>query len=152
MMGVVLFMAARSCAFGMELITPAEARLPWAEIDNVRGPIPGPEIQLIVPESTLVRDRTPERQLMAISLKAPFRFVVRFRAHGGTKIDLETFTAKYIKNPFVDLTARMRPYLTEVGIAIPEAGVPPGNHLIRIQVRDNAGRLGTAFVELQVQP
>jgi len=44
-----------------------------------------------------------------------------------------------VKQPSVDLTARIRPYLSAEGIDVPDAEAPPGDYKIRLIYRDAAG-------------
>jgi len=148
-LGVTLSVSLLHTAHAMELITAAESQLPAAELVSVRGPFPAPEIEVIAPVSNFDRQQVPERYVMIESVKVPLRLVLRFKPHGGAKVDMDSLSVKYIKNPFVDLTERVRPYVTATGVTVPEANMPAGNHLVRIQVRDSAGRLGTTFLELR---
>jgi hypothetical protein len=50
----------------------------------------------------------------------------------------------------VDLTQRVKPFVSPAGIDIPEAQVPVGHHLFRIEVKDTDGRLSSASLSLKV--
>src|ERR1700722_19253926 len=146
---ILIFSCRCNPTLAMDLITPAEASLPAVNLLNVRGPVPGPEIQLISPAPTAEVDGGLPVQAMTDAIKAPFSIVLRFIPHGGAKIDVDTLSLKYIKNPFVDLTQRVRPYTSLTGVNIVDANMPAGEHLIRVQIKDTRGRLGTAFIKLR---
>jgi hypothetical protein len=56
----------------------------------------------------------------------------------------------YLKNPVVDLTERVKPFIGTGGLDVPAAEVPPGNHPIRVEVRDSDGRSGSASFILKI--
>ena len=45
-----------------------------------------------------------------------------------------------MKSPFVNLTPRLREAISDKGIDLSKAEVPPGSHTIRVTVADNEGR------------
>lgn len=124
-------------ARALELITKEEASLPPGLSERMRGPIPGPIIEVLSPPSD-VRQRTP------------FRLLVRFRTYGGSLVDKELVRMIYIKDPLVELTKRVQDFITPRGIEVKDAEVPPGRHMIRIQLNDTAGRTGSTYFTFQV--
>jgi hypothetical protein len=56
-----------------------------------------------------------------------------------------------LTKPEVDLTNRVRPYLSAAGVNFAQAEAPPGQYRLRIELIDDAGHVGTATVDLQVQ-
>jgi hypothetical protein len=68
--------------------------------------------------------------------RAPFHMVIRFQ----DPCNPSSVVMSLVKQPAVDLTARIRPYLTSQGIDVPDAQAPPGNYKIRLIYRDAAGR------------
>jgi hypothetical protein len=122
-------------AIAIELITQAEANYPPA--DEIRGPIPGPIVEVMSPPGDI-----PQR--------SPVRLFLRFTPFGGAKIDPESIRLIYEKRPEVELTPRVRPYATVRGIDVPKARVPPGTHVIRVLVRDTEGRLGSSTFKFVV--
>lgn len=56
----------------------------------------------------------------------------------------------YLRSPSVDLTERVKPGLTEKGIDLKAAEVPPGEHQIRVSVQDSDGRASNAVLKLNV--
>ena len=115
-------------ATALDLITEDEARLPSAARIASRGGITrGPSIKVVSPD--------PNGQI-----KPPFSMNVRFQAHGGSKIDPASVKVTYLKKPVVDLTPRLKPGISEAGIALDAVNVPAGTHDIKIDVTDADGR------------
>jgi len=51
----------------------------------------------------------------------------------------------------VDLTGRLRKYTSSDGIDMPDAEVPPGTHLLRLELKDSLGRTSVSVIKLIVQ-
>jgi hypothetical protein len=51
----------------------------------------------------------------------------------------------------VDLTPRLKPFVTATGINVPAAELPPGEHIVRIDIKDSDGRTGTGNFMLKVE-
>jgi hypothetical protein len=110
------------------LITAKEASLPPAAgALATRGISRGPAIKLVSP--------APDA-----AVKSPFDLKLNFEARGGEKIDPASVKVVYMKSPFVDLTSRLESAITPSGIDFQKAEVPPGEHNIRVTVKDSAGR------------
>jgi hypothetical protein len=123
------------------LITAEEAALPpqkGAVPNSGRGITRGPKIQ--VPDAG------------AGVQTSPMRFQVRFQTFGGSSIDLEALKVTYLKTPVVDLTARIRPFALPTGIDMPDALLPPGDHLLRIDIKDSDGRVSSMSFLLKIAP
>jgi hypothetical protein len=123
------------------LITAEEASLPpqkGAVPNSGRGITRGPKIQV------------PEMEAGAHS--SPVRFLVKFQTFGGSSIDLDALKVTYLKSPVVDLTSRVRPFALPGGIDMPDAQLPPGDHLVRIDVRDSEGRTASTSFFLKIAP
>jgi hypothetical protein len=118
------------------LISTQEAGLPESPF-NERGAFPGPKIVLVAPS----QGTTP--------VKAPMRLQIKFEQRGA-KIDLDSLRITYIKLQPVDLTERVRPFVSQDGVDFKNAEVPPGTHKIRVEVRDVDGVPGGADVILKV--
>ena len=69
-----------------------------------------------------------------------------------TEIDLEGLKVTYLKAPNVDLTSRVRTFAQPGGIDMPDALLPPGEHLMRIDVKDSEGRVSTTSFLLKIAP
>jgi hypothetical protein len=121
------------------LITESEAKLPNDET-LARGAMTGPKVLLVSPP----RD--------AHGVKAPFDLEIRFEGRNGVKVDLNSLVVTYKKTPPVDLTERVKDFLTSEGIAMPKAEVPPGDHKIHVEIRDVDGRIGGAEFSIDAAP
>ena len=123
------------------LITAEEAALPpqkGAVSNSGRGITRGPKIQVPDAEAGLQT--------------SPMRFQVRFQTFGGSSIDLDALKVTYLKSPVVDLTSRVRPFALPGGIDMPDAQLPPGDHLVRIDVKDSEGRTASTSFFLRIAP
>ncbi len=110
------------------LITPKEAKLPDAAGGlNTRGISRGPGIKVISPES-------------GAQTKGLFEFKVDFEPRGGATIDKSSVKVTYMKSPVVDLTPRIKSSVTDTGIDMKNAEIPPGEHQVKISVKDSDGR------------
>jgi hypothetical protein len=126
-------------AHATALITPEEAALPLmkgAVANSNRGITRGPKIT-VTEES---------------AAKSPIRFQVKFQPLGGSTIDPESVKVIYLKQPNVDLTPRVKPFTQPTGIDMPDAQLPPGDHLMRIDVKDSEGRVSTTSFLLKIVP
>ena len=84
------------------------------------------------------------------AVKSPMHLLIKFESRGGAKIDTSGVKVTYMKNPAIDITDRVKPYLQDGGIDISAAELPPGNHLIRVDVKDSEGRVTTSLLNLTV--
>jgi hypothetical protein len=126
-------------AHAAALITPEEAALPpmkGAVANSNRGITRGPKIT-VTEES---------------AAKSPIRFQVKFQPLGGSTIDLDGVKVIYLRQPNVDLTSRVKPFTQATGIDMPDAQLPPGDHLVRIDVKDSEGRVSTTSFLLKIAP
>jgi hypothetical protein len=82
---------------------------------------------------------------------SPFPLRVAFTPHNGARIDPNGVTVTLLTKPEVDLTNRIRPYLSPGGVNFAQAEAPPGQYRIRIELIDDAGHVGATTVDLQVQ-
>lgn len=124
---------------GAVLITDQEAKLPPAKgafSVATRGITRGPRIDYVANTAT----------------KSPIRLQMKFESFGGAKIDTESLKVTYLKDPAVDLTARVKPFVQPTGIDMPDAVLPPGDHTLRVDVKDSDGRVATSSIVLKVSP
>ena len=132
-------LAAPGSAYAAALITAEEAALPpmkGAIATSNRGITRGPKIT-VTEES---------------AAKSPIRFHVKFQPLGGSAIDPDGVKVIYLKQPNVDLTPRVKPFTQPTGIDMPDAQLPPGDHPVRIDVKDSEGRISTTSFVLKVAP
>jgi len=137
----LLGLAGTRALAGTVLITPDEAKRPPAKgatgMDS-RGITRGPHIELADIDKGEVH--------------SPLHLLIRFQAFGGASIDLNGLQVTYLRMPSVDLTPRVKPFAQPTGIDIPDAELPPGDHPVRVDVRDSDGRVATANFVLKVTP
>lgn len=81
----------------------------------------------------------------------PLPLKISFVARNGVPIDPSSVRLTYLKRPNVDLTARIKPFITAEGVQIDRAAVPAGTHVLRIDVRDARGRTGAALIRLSAR-
>jgi hypothetical protein len=117
-------------AGAMELITPSEAALPPEQITRIheRGITRGPSLVVVSPP--------PGAGMM----KSPVALKIKYEAHGGAKIDVDSVLLTYMRTPEIDLTQRIKTFISPDGINVQDAEVPPGTHTIRVVVSDSNGR------------
>jgi hypothetical protein len=122
-----------------QLITEAEAAMP-ASADTgmtLRGITRGPSVEVVSPAANA-------------KIKSPLALVVKFNARNNATIDKDSVKVTYIKAKTVDLTSRVKAFVKDDGIDMEKAEVPPGNHTIRVDVKDSQGRASTAMIKLSV--
>jgi hypothetical protein len=138
---LALWLAAANAASAFELITQKEAALPAAPVLrlDLRGsPTRRPAVIVVSPPPA------------SAQLSSPLDLRLQFRAFGGATIDPSTVVITYLKQPAIDLTQRLTPFITAQGINIPQAQVPPGKHQFWIELKDNEGRIGGGAFSFQV--
>jgi hypothetical protein len=126
--GAVLALTTSAQAF--QLITKREAALPVARGGYERGISRGPTITVVSPSPA------------AGTIQSPLELEIKFKSHGGARIDVDSVLVTYMKDPTVDLTQRIKPFIAATGIDAPDAQVPPGRHWLRVSVTDTNGRPG----------
>jgi hypothetical protein len=125
-------------AHAFRLIGDDEARQPAGAGLATRGITRGPAIRQIAPESS------------AAALKSPLNLKLSFEARGGAKIDPASVRMTYLKATPIDLTERVRHGLSDKGLELTGAEVPPGDHEIQITLQDSEGRKGVHTIRLSV--
>ena len=138
--GLAVLLAAASPAAAFELITPAEAALPPGRIPSfeIRGsPTRRPTIKVVSPSG-------------AGALYSPLDLKLTFSAFGGAAIDPNSIVFTYIKQPDIDLTPRVKEFISANGINIAHAEVPAGLHQFWIALKDTNGDSNGLEVEFLV--
>ena len=124
---------------GVILITAEEARLPASkQVADARAITRGPRIEIA--------------EIDDGKLHSPLHFKLKFHTYGGSSIDINSVAVTYLRGTNIDLTQRVKPYLRASGIDMPDAEVPPGEHAIRIELKDSEGRSVTTSFLLAVGP
>lgn len=135
----VLFAGLAPALAGQVLITSEEAKLPppkGAVATDRRGITRGPKVDL----------------LTDVQVTSPTRLQLKFEPYGGAKIDPNSVKVTYMRTPNVDLTPRVRSFVQPSGIDMPDAELPPGDHMMRVDIKDSDGRAGTTIFVLKVAP
>ena len=128
-----------SWVYSAELISLKEAKLPQANGSlKTRGITRGPAIKVSSPD------------LSAAEIKSPFDLKVLFESRGGNKVDPNAVKVSYLKSTEVDLTPRLQGAITAGGIDFSKAEVPPGEHSIKITVKDLDGRESSTVINLNI--
>ena len=124
-----------SPAWAVTLIKSEEAKLaPAGGMIATRGISRGPAIKVVSPENPM-------------NVVSPFTLKVNFEARGGAKVDPAATKITYLKSTPVDLLPRVKPGLSDTGIVLEGAEVPPGEHVIQLSVQDSEGRVtNTTFL------
>ena len=125
---------------GTVLVSADEAKLPPQKggvAVATRGITRGPKIEVVG---------------VADPSHSPMRLQLKFESFGGAKIDTDSLKVTYIKNPTVDLTPRLKPFVQPTGIDMPDAELPAGDHLIRVDLKDSDGRAATTSFTIKIAP
>ena len=85
------------------------------------------------------------------AVASPFALRVVFTPHNGARIDPDSVTVTLLTKPEVDLTKRVRPFISARGVEFGQAEAPRGQYKIKIELTDDAGHIGATTVNLQVQ-
>jgi hypothetical protein len=137
---LALSLVATNPAAAFQLITAAESALPPGTVPSfeVRGsPTRLPSIAVVSPAGMG-------------TLYSPVNVKLRFTAFGGAAIDPETVVVIYVKQPDIDITPRLKSFITANGIEISQADVPPGLHQFWVQLKDTEGRTNGREFDFQV--
>jgi hypothetical protein len=138
---VAVFWLAAIPAFAAHvLITEDEAKLPppkGAVAADRRGVTRGPKIKYIEKSGPI---------------HSPTDLQLTFESFGGAKIDPDSVKMTYLKTPNVDLTPRIKSFVQDKGIDIPDVELPVGEHMVRVDIKDSDGRIGSTVFVLRVAP
>jgi hypothetical protein len=133
---------------GFWLITPEEAAQPDAPPETpaavklrTRGRTApetlGPKVEMLSP---------PDGQPTA----APVTLQVKFTANLAP-IDLNSLKVKVVKLIKIDITERVKPYLSAEGITIPDAKFPSGKFRVKLEIADVKGNITEGEAELIIK-
>jgi hypothetical protein len=145
---IVAFVLSMSAALALPdagaaetLITEAEAKLPPSTDVGMttRGLSRGPGIEQVSPH--------PDH-----GTASPLPLKVRFISRNNVAIDPASAKVTYLKAYSIDLTDRIRKYLTADGIDMANAEIPAGTHYLRINLKDKQDRTSTATIKVIVAP
>jgi hypothetical protein len=131
---------AMSAQAAQVLITAEEAKLPpprGAIATDRRGITRGPKVDFVASGE---------------QVHSPMHLQLKFEPFGGAKIDTDSVKITYLRTPNVDLTARVKPFIQPNGIDIPDVELPAGEHMVRVDIKDTDGRIGSTSFILKVVP
>lgn len=120
----------------VQLVTEDEARLPDATNLLTRAITRGPAVRLASPAEVPAQS---------------FPLEIRLEARGGGRLDPTSLRVEYLKNPVVDVTARISGLVRDGVITAPAVRLPAGLHRFRVSVTDSEGRAGNAVLEIRAR-
>jgi len=124
---------------GVWVVTGAEAAMPPSATSKAgRAITRGPAIRQVSPAA-------------AVAANQPFNLTVEFAGRGGEKINAGSVQILVLRGSNVDITSRMKPYVTDKGIVIPNAMVPAGSYALQVSVKDAGGRESLANIEIEAR-
>jgi hypothetical protein len=82
--------------------------------------------------------------------RAPIRLIISFMPREGTQVDLKTFKLEYLKVISIDITGRVAGYLEPTGVRIEKADLPPGDHKLRITLKDTKGGISQQVYSVKI--
>jgi hypothetical protein len=98
----------------------------------------GPTINVIAPKENMVQI-------------APFDIDIRFEQRGAAVVDLASLKVFLMKLWDIDITDRVRPYVSGDGIHVTHADFPKGQHTIKIAIADHEGHESLRTMTVMVQ-
>ncbi len=125
---------------GQKLITEEEAKLPppkGAVAAERRGIMRGPKIVFTAPST---------------DVRSPIHLQLKFEAYGDARINSNSVKVTYLRTPNVDLTPRVKQYVQPGGIDMPDAELPPGEYMVRVDLKDSDGRPASTSFTLKIVP
>ena len=137
--GVVAALGARAQGGGVWVVTSQEAALPPSATSKAgRSITRGPAIRQVSPEA-------------AVPANQPFPLKVEFAGRGGEKINVASAQITVLRGSNIDITSRLKPFITAGGIDMPAAMMPAGTYVLQVTVSDAGGRQSIANVEIEAR-
>ena len=138
-LGVLGLRTAGAQGAGTWVITAPEASMPQSPTSKAGRSISrGPAIRQVSPEG-------------AVAANKPFNLRIEFAGRGGEKIAPGTAQVVLLRGSNIDITQRVKAYITPTGIVIPDAMVAPGTHVLQVAVSDDRGHQSTANIEIDAK-
>ncbi len=150
MQRLMLQVAAFATGFALIAGTPASAGTVLISADEAK--LPPPKGAVGVATRGITRGPKVAYVGSADTTQSPMRLQLKFESFGGAKIDTDSLKVTYVKTPSVDLTSRLKPFVKPDGIDMPDAELPAGDHLIRVDVKDSDGRSTSTSFTLKIAP
>lgn len=146
----LLQVAVLATGLALTAVTPVRAGTVLISADEAK--LPPPKGAVGVATRGITRGPKVAYVGTADAAKSPMRLQLKFESFGGSKIDTDSLKVTYVKTPSVDLTPRLKPFVKPDGIDMPDAELPAGDHLIRVDVKDSDGRVATTSFTLKIAP
>ncbi|TKT73469.1 hypothetical protein YH63_019700 [Afipia massiliensis] len=146
----LLQVAVLATGFALTVATPVNAGTVLISADEAN--LPPPKGAVAVATRGITRGPKVAHVPAASPSKSPMRLHLKFESFGGAKIDTDSLKVTYMKSPSVDLTPRLKPFVKPDGIDMPDAELPAGDHVIRVDVKDSEGRSASTSFTLKVAP
>ncbi|MDO8979465.1 MAG: hypothetical protein Q7V17_09570 [Afipia sp.] len=146
----LLQIAVLATGFALTVATPVSAGTVLISADEAK--LPPPKGAVAVATRGITRGPKVAYIGTADKAQSPMRLQLKFESFGGAKIDTDSLKVTYIKSPSVDLTPRLKPFVKADGIDMPDAELPAGDHVIRVDVKDSEGRSASTSFTLKVAP
>jgi len=111
------------------------------------------------PEASLIRSRGLNTKGSRIDVlkppadvpqQSPLEIVIRFHQNSAA-VNPDSVKVQLVKFISIDITDRVKPYLSANGIEVKEAKISPGSHLVQVSVSDGEGETSFRDIELQVR-
>jgi len=125
------------CGDSVLLVTMEEAAQPpiRASVEELND---GPIISIISPEN----DAT---------LSGPFRLYIEVEKRAdGADVRMDTLKVRYIKMVPIDITDRVRVYISGTNLDVPNAEFPTGEHRAEIYIEDSEGNASSKLFHVKV--
>jgi hypothetical protein len=136
---VIPVVGVQAQAGGHWLVTSQEAALPLSSTSKAgRAITRGPAIRQVSPAGP-------------VAPNTPFALRVEFAGRGGEKVDPATAQITLLRGDNVNITQRVRAFISPNGIEIPDAMVAPGMHVLQVAVSDGGGRQSLANIEIEAR-
>jgi len=133
-------------------VQPVEAEEMWLISPEEAAYAPAPEESLI--RSRGLNSKGPRIDVLKpaddVPQQSPLEILVQFHPN-PVAVNPDSVKVQLVKFISIDITDRVKPYLSESGINVKEANIPPGRHLVRITVSDGKGETNSKEIELQVR-
>lgn len=122
------------------LITEEEAAQPDAPPEQNRA--------ACTPAPPTIKINSPQN---GQTYQQPVPVDVQFVPSEGASIDPAKVRLELLKLIRVDLTKKVRPYITPAGVSLPKAEIPRGKHRVEITIADTRGQGCSSVVEFTVR-
>jgi hypothetical protein len=124
------------------LITPEEAAQPDAPIPR------GIKLTRIGGNGPQIKIHSPD---LEEPLRIPFIMDIAFEASSDKTIDFDSLSIKYLKLISIDLTGKIKPYLSENRLMVNDVKVPQGKHRLQLSIAYTSGEKTMMEIVLNVE-